>query len=490
MRIRLLGSSAALAFLFTSLAPAHAADAESGGPGLTDFHAETSKDIIVTAPYEQNRLDVLSGVSVLKGADLTQALRPTIGETLSRTPGVSSTSFGPNASRPVLRGLQGERVRVLTDGLGSIDVSNTSVDHAVVVNPLLAERIEVLRGPESLLYGSSAIGGVVNVIDRRIPLSVPDEPIHVDAVGTYGSAANERSGAGSVDVPLAGKFVVHADGSYTKTDDLKIGGFVLAPSKRQEALASSLLPPDPTNPDPIDFAANAALRGQLPNSASKTWTVGAGAALITDGGNLGVSYSHYDSLYGIPIRYATLPGQGQEAPRLDLKQDRVDMRAEVSTGGGFLQAIRGRAGYATYRHFELAPDGSVGTAFYNKGIEGRLEFVQSNRNGWQGASGVQYFSRDFNVVGDEAFLPKNETQQIGIFTTQQFDVGRVLLEGGARYEHTSVDSKPTANQPRFFDGRQSFSTFSGSLGASLKLGSDWRIGLNASRTERAPSAEE
>jgi iron complex outermembrane receptor protein len=465
--------------------PAFAADdnADQGDP-----HAPASTDIVVTGTIQHDRIDALSGVAVMQGADLVQATRPTIGETLEHTPGVSATSFGPAASRPILRGLQGERVRVLTDGIGSIDVSNTSVDHAVVVNPLLAERIEVLRGPASLQFGSAAIGGVVNVIDRRIPRKVPDEPVHFDGIAGYASAANERSASGSIDVPVTDKFVVHADGSYMQTGDLSIGGHVLSPQARQQALASSLLPSDPD--EPIDFAASAALKGKLPNSASKTWTAGVGAALITDTGNLGVSYSHYDSIYGVPIRYATQPGEEQEAPRLDLKQDRFDFRAEVDTGGGFLQSIKARGAYATYRHFELEEDGSVGTAFYNKGLEARLELVQADHGAWKGASGVQYFSRDFNVEGEEAFLPKNSTQQLGLFTLQTLDFGKAKVEAGARYEHSRVKADPTDAQPQFFSGTRTFDTFSASLGASYALSDDWRIGVNALRTVRAPSAEE
>jgi len=455
-------------------------------------HANVSSDIIVTAPYQRNRLDVLSGVSVLQGPELTQALRPSIGETLQHTPGVSATSFGPSASRPILRGQQGERVRVLTDGIGSIDVSNTSVDHAVVVNPLLADRIEVLRGPEALLYGSSAIGGVVNVIDKRIPRTVPDEPVHVDAIATYGSAANERSGAAAVDAPIGDRFVIHADGSYLKTNNLRIGGHALSPAARAEALESSLLSPEDAEEgeESIDFAGNAAIKGKLPNSASKTWTAGVGAAFITDTGNFGISYSHYDSLYGVPVRYATRPGQEQEAPRLDLKQNRIDARAEVETGGGVLQSIRARFGYANYRHFELEEDGEIGTAFYNKGMEGRLEFVQAQRGAWKGATGGQFFIRDFNVVGEEAFLPKNSTEQFGIFTLQQLDYGALKLEAGARYERSSLTARPADDQPQFFAGKRTFDAFSASLGASYGLGGDWRIGANVSRTTRAPSAEE
>jgi iron complex outermembrane receptor protein len=484
-------ASSVLALALASMAlPANAQDAQRDQKTVPTAHAQISPEIVVTAPYQRDRLDVLSSVSVIQGADLTQALRPTLGETLSRTPGVSATSFGPNASRPVLRGLQGERVRILTDGIGSIDVSNTSVDHAVVVNPLLAERVEVLRGPSTLQFGSSAIGGVVNVIDKRIPRVVPDEPVHIDMIGTYGSATSERSGAGSVDVAVGPQFVVHADGSYLQTDDLRIGSYVLSRSARATALANAGTEDADQRAEGINFADNAALRDRLPNSQNKTWTVGLGAALITDGGNLGVSYSHYDSLYGVPDRYATRPGEEQEGPRLDLAQDRVDLRAEVETGGSLLKSIRARAGYATYRHYELEEDGSIGTAFYNKGLEARLEFVQADHGGWHGASGVQYFSRNFNVVGDEAFLPRNTTEQFGVFTLQQLDLGSVKIEGGARFEHTALTAMPGPDQPQFFQGERTFDAVSASLGASYALSNTWRLGINASRTSRAPSGEE
>ncbi len=460
------------------------APAPADGKG---YHQQTSREIIVTGVLPTQRGDMLSSVAVVQGADLAQSLRPSIGETLARTPGVSATSFGPTASRPVLRGMQGERVRLLTDGLGSIDVSNTSADHAAAINPLLAQRIEVLRGPQSLLYGSSAIGGVVNVIDRRIPVSVPDEAIHVDAQGGYASAAKERSAAGAVDAPLGGGWVAHADGSYTKTDDIRIGGHALTPALRAQAIASSLLPADPDSE--VDFAANAAVKGRLPNTASKTWTAGAGLAYIGDSGNIGVSYGHYDSLYGVPLRFATQPGQEQEAPRLSLVQNRFDLRAEVQTSG-LLDKVALRMGYANYRHFELEEDGAIGTAFYNKGLEGRLELTQARHGAWRGVTGAQFFTRDFNVVGDEAFLPKNRTAQIGLFTLQQLDYGAFKVEAGARYEHSALSALPGPDQPQFFRGSRDFDVVSGSLGASYAIAPDWRLGLTLSRTARAPAAEE
>jgi iron complex outermembrane receptor protein len=472
--------------------PALAQQAPAAPADEAASSTDQSHDVIVTAPFAQSEKDVLSGTSVVNGAELTRDLQPTIGETLAKQPGVSASSFGPSASRPILRGLQGIRAQVLTDGIGSIDVSNTSVDHAVVIDPLLAERIEVLRGPSVLLFGSSVIGGLVNVIDTRIPRSVPAKGYRLDATATYGSAANERSLGAAGDVAVGEHLVLHADGSYSKSDDLHIGGYALTPERRAQAIATSHLPPAAPVPgeDPIDYAANAAIKDTLPNSAAKTWTAGAGASLITDTGNLGISYSHYASLYGVPIRYATLPGEGQEAPRLDIVQNRYDLRGEVNVGGGFLDRIRIRAGHADYRHFELDQGGAIGTAFYNNGTEARLELVQANKGGWQGASGVQFFNRVFDVVGDEAFLPKSETNQTSLFTLQQLDRGAFKAEAGLRYEMSDVAARTPLDDLRFFGGKRHFEALSGSVGASYGLSDAIRVGLNLSHTERAPSADE
>jgi len=481
---------AGVAFLSLAASQAHAqADTapQAATPASATPRGNQPNDIIVTGVLPQSERDVLQGTSVLSGEALTRNLRPTIGETLARLPGVSATSFGPSASRPILRGFQGERIRVLTDGIGSFDVSNTSVDHAVIIDPLLAERIEVLRGPSALLFGSSAVGGVVNVVDKRIPRTRPENGYRLDAIANYGSAANERSGEAAADVAVGRYLVLHADGSYLKSDDLEIGGFALSRQARAAALSQVGRPQD--GDEPIDFAASANIRGRLPNTAARTWTAGVGASIITDTGHLGVSYSRYDSLYGVPIRYATAIGQEQEAPRLDVKQDRFDLRGEVQTGGGFLDRIRIRLGHAKYRHFELEEDGSVGTAFYNNGTEGRFELVQSTRGGWSGASGVQYLNRLFDVAGDEAFLPRNETNQTGLFTLQQYANGRFRAEGGLRYEWSDLAAR-TDPAERFFVGQRNFRALSGSLGASYEVADGVRIGVNGSRTERAPSAEE
>lgn len=443
-------------------------------------HSQDRTDIIVTAPYEQTQGDILSGTSVLTGQALTRDLRPSIGDTLARLPGVSASSFGPSASRPILRGFSGDRVRVLIDGIGSIDASTTSVDHAPVINPLTADRIEVLRGPSALLFGSSAIGGVVNVIDNRIPRTLPEEAVHVDVIGNYGSAAKERSVAGEIDVPIAGKLVAHLDGSYLKTDDLRTGGYLLSPELRALAASSA---------DPA-VRQNAELRGRLPNTASETWEVAGGLSVVTDRGHLGFSVSHYDSLYGVPSRIGydeTTLGEAEQV-RLNLKQTRFDIRGEVETEG-FLDKIRLRLAAADYRHDEIEDTGEIGTSFFNQGYEGRLELVQRARGGWKGASGVQMFIRDFDVQGEEKFVPRNTTEQYGVFTLQSLDLGRFRVEGGARYEQTGLTAQADAQigTPRY---ERSFDAVSGSLGASYQLADGIRIGLNGSRSERAPSAEE
>jgi iron complex outermembrane receptor protein len=463
----------------TAQPPAQTRPPSSGQPVQqpADASPDAGPQIVVTG-FRRNREDVLAGTSVVSGVELTRDLRPTIGETLARQPGVSATSFGPNASRPILRGFQGERIRILTDGIGSLDVSNTSVDHAVAINPLTAERIEVLRGPGALLFGSAAIGGVVNVIDNRIPRRVPDEGAHVQGLLSYGSAANERSANGAVDVPIDGHFVVHVDANYSKTDNLKIGGFVLSPELRREAAAS---------PDP-DVRALADLRGTLANSDGRSTDIAAGAAWINGSSNVGFSVSRLSSFYGIPPRYSLDPSIAPEMVHIDLKQTRYDGRAEIDTGNGFIDQIRVRGGYSNYRHSEIDADGAVGTTFFNHGYEGRLEFVQSTKGGFGGGFGAQYFHRDLNTVGDEKALPRNITSQLGLFALENYSLGKLRLEAGARYERQSVhgDADPVIGNP---DITRTFNAFSGSAGASYGT-SALRIGVNVSHTERAPGAEE
>jgi iron complex outermembrane receptor protein len=485
----------AIAFLLATAAtiavPAHAQQVQDSS------HHEDSEEIVITADYV-DRLDVLGATDVLSGEDLLRDIRPQIGDTLAKLPGVSSTSFSPGASRPVLRGFQGERVRVLTDGIGSIDVSNTSADHAVTIDPLTAERIEVLHGPAVLLFGSQAVGGAVNVIDRRIPRRRPENGLHFDAIGVYGSAADERSLGAAADVGLGSTgLVLHVNGSFRKTDDLRVGGYVLAPALRAEQLEIAEEEAEEGHDEEAQEAlALANQRGRIPNSATEQKTAGIGLAYVGEKANFGASVSWFDSDYGVPSRPGAEHHHGEEeegeeeeggheeeAPvTIGMEQVRADVRGEVDLGGGFFDHIHVRGAYADYEHTEFEGD-EVGTVFKTKGAEGRIELAQAKRGGWRGASGAQYYFRDFDAVGAEAFVPPNETSQIGLFTLQEFKLGAVELEAAARYERTSVTSEVV-------DFDRSFNAWSAALGLSREFASGWRTGINLSRTTRAPSAEE
>lgn len=488
MTLRILLSSSA----FIS-ASALAQTAQPADPVHQHNH---SQEIVVTGIRD---LDVLAGTSVVSGEELQRDVRGQIGETLTRQPGVSATSFTPGASRPVLRGLQGERVRVLTDGIGSIDVSNTSADHAVTIDPLTAERIEILRGPAVLLFGSQASGGAVNVIDRRIPRSVPENGYHFDLTGALGSAADERSIGGAADGSLGGGLVLHVDGSFRKSDDLRSGGYVLSPDLRQEQLEIAEEEREEGHIEEADEALETAnRRGRIPNTATEQKSVGAGLALIRDRFNIGVSVSRFDSDYGVPSRpgaeHHHEEGEEGEAPEegegehgaepvsIGLKQTRADLRGEFEFDGSLFESVRVRAGHANYKHTEFEGD-EVGTVFKSKGTEGRVELVQRERNGWRGALGAQYLRRDFDAVGAEAFLPPNKTDQFGLFALQEFAAGALNLEAAGRYERSSVRASS-------LDLRRTFNSFSAALGASREVAPRTKIGLNLSRTERAPAAEE
>lgn len=486
--VRLLagGSLAALAFA------ASPALAQSAGPAddLHDRRVDTEGEIVVTATGLE-QLDIIAGTSVVEAAELQREMHGQIGEVLAKQPGVSATSFSPGASRPVLRGFSGERVKVLVDGIGAIDASNTSADHAVSIDPLTAERIEVLRGPAVMLYGGQAIGGAINVIDKRIPLRRLNEPVHFDLIAGADSAADLRQAGASVDLPLGNQFVVHLDGAWRKTDDLAIGGNLLAPALRAEVLANAaeeLAEGHADEAGELTQLANA--RGTLPNSATETWSANAGFAFFAGGGSLGASFGIYDTAYGIPLR----PGaghhhegggeeeHGEENVTIGLRQYRADLRGVLPLGDGFFRRLKTRVGFSDYTHTEFEGD-EIGTVFDVKGIEARAELEQNVRGTWRGASGIQYYTRDFAATGAEAFIAPNDTRQLSLFTLQEVGFGPWQFEVGGRWERADIRSVPTG-----FD--RSFDSVSGAASLAYQVPGGLRVGISASRSERAPAAEE
>ncbi len=490
-----------------ALIPFHSASAqEEAGEHrepADDFHGE----IVVAAPGLE-RLDLLAGTSVIAGEELQRNLDGQIGEVLSKLPGVSASGFAPGVSRPILRGFGGERVRVLTDGVGAIDASSASDDHAVTVEPLITHKVEVLRGPAVLLYGSQAIGGAVNVITKRIPPAVPDEAFHIDALASVDSASNRREGGLSVDVPLGTSVAFHVDGSYRKTDNLEIPGFAASEGLRADLLAQADEEEEEGHLEEAEeLREGANTEGELPNSWTETYTLGTGIAFFSGESNFGVSFDYYDTNYGIP----GLPGlghvheheEGEEEDHEDedhgdedhedeheegdvsigMQRYRVDLRGTLDLGDGFFDRIQTRWGYSDYTHTEFEGD-EIGTVFDVEGVEGRVELVQSNRNGWQGSIGAQFAHTDFSALGAEAFIPSNKTDSYAVFALQEVDLDLFELELGGRYEHTDVDAMQSLGIARDFD------TFSGAAGLSYALTDQFRLGINGSRAERAPSAQE
>lgn len=497
IRLILLLSAGGLAFpALAQQSESGEGTAERGRPGGDDLHDR----IVVTAPG-LDRLDVLAGTSVLDDIELQRSLEGQIGDVLTRIPGVSASSFTPGASRPILRGFGGERVRVLTDGVGVIDASAASADHAVSLDPLITQRVEVLRGPATLLYGNQAIGGAVNVITKRIPPAVPDEPIHVDALGIVDSAYDRLEGGLSIDIPLGSSIAFHLDGSYRDTGDLEVPGFVASDALRADLLADAAEEEQEGafgEAEELREAANR--RGVVPNSFSETWSVGTGIAFFSGASNFGVSFDYYDTNYGIPGFPGFGHGHGgeggeegaeeeeeaegeEEIITIGLERYRVDVRGVLDLGNGFFDEGQARFGYSDYIHTEFEGE-EVGTIFDVEGVEGRVELVQSARGGWRGLIGGQFSHTDFVAVGEEAFIPANTTDNYALFALQEVDFEPFELELAARYERTDVDASDSIGLSRDFD------TVSGAVGLGYEATPGIRAGVNLSRAERAPSATE
>ncbi|MBX7528005.1 TonB-dependent receptor [Qipengyuania vesicularis] len=451
---------------------------------------------IIVSAEGLRQFDLLAGASVIEGEELAENMAGQLGEVLASQPGVTATGFAPGASRPILRGFSGERVKVLIDGIGAIDVSNTSADHAVSIDPLTAESIEVLRGPAVLLYGSQAIGGAVNIIDKRIPRRLGDEAIHIDALLRADTASDLREGGASLDVPLGGGFVAHVDGVYRETDDLEVPGFVLSSDLRADLLADAAeeeAEGEFEEAEELREAANA--EGTLFNSGTETWALNGGLAFFRNGSTLGVSVGVYDTFYGVPI----LPGahhheegeegggeaeeeEGPETVSIGLRQYRADMRGDFLLGDGFFQRLKLRAGYSDYTHTEFEGD-EVGTVFDVEGIEARAELVQNPDGALRGSIGTQLYIRDFAAEGAEAYVAPNNTEQLSFFALQEYGNGPLQLEGALRLELTDVKSVPLGVE-------RDFQSVSGAIGLAYDVTPEFRTGVNLSRVARAPSAEE
>lgn len=452
--------------LFDSVATAVVALSFSAGASAQETvptRQEEMPEVTVSASrLGQTAEELAQPVTVLEGAELLLNLEPTLGETLSNQPGVRSTYFGPAASRPVIRGLDGDRIRILQNGLNTIDASATSADHAVSFDPVSVSKIEVVRGPATVLFGPNAIGGVVNVTDGRIPSEKIEEMV-TGSVGTRVSSADH--GVGS-DIQLeggAGGFAWHLEGYQRKVEDLKIPGD--AKSRRFRH----------ANPD----AEGLDEHGHLENSYLNTEGFSAGASYIWDGGYFGFAYSGFDADYGSP---------SEKEVSIDLTQRRWDFSGAFYEPFKGIKEIKYKFATSDYEHTEFeGPE--PGTTFTNQGYDGRIELSHEALGPVQGTFGYQTQRSEFEAIGDEKFLPKTLTESHSAFVFEEWKMNEQFrFEGGLRFDHTSA--KASEDEDFGPDRERKFDALSGSLGLVFTPNEDYIFALSSSWSERAPTYQE
>ena len=420
---------------------AHVSFAQAQGQAAV---APIATVVVTAAPFNAAEGDqILTPAKVLAGDELRSKLGSSLGETLSNELGVSASAFGAGASRPIIRGLEGNRVKVLENGMAVSDLSGLSNDHAVTGEAATARQIEILRGPAALLYGSGAIGGLVNVVNERIPTEHHD---HTSGVleTRYNSVDHGRAMSFSGDTS-AGKVAIHLDGSGREAGDYHL-------------------------PD--------AGGATLPNSHLRQHTLGAGASYIGERGYFGASVSSLDKKYGIP---------GGEGAQIDLDQTRYDIDSLLNAPLPGFEQLRFKAGYSDYGHVEQNAEGEPETLFSNRALETRFELKHKPVAGWSGSFGVQTEHARFSGLsaesGDPATVPTTVSDTRAAFLVEERDFGVARVNAGVRAE--SVKRAPESTAPR-----RSFDLLSYSAGAIVPLKPGYSVGLTASVAERAPAADE
>lgn len=396
------------------------------------------QDIIITAPIEGASIESLQGATILRREDVIANLRGGLGDTLDNQPGIASTSFGPSASRPIIRGLGDDRVRVLQNGIGAIDASTASPDHAVTSDGLSAERIEVLRGAAALAYGGNAIGGVINVIDQSIPTRRING-LTFDGLAAYSSGDDGLQGAANVGLGT-GDFAFRFSATARETD-------------------------------PYETPLGTAL-----NQWTSVRSYAGGASLVRDWGFIGLAVRQTNDEYGLLPHDVLEPGG-----RIEMEQTRIEARGDFRLNTGPFDRLDFGIQHSDYQHVEFEGDGAPGTTFLSEGYEARFEAHQRGER-LRGAIGLQFTDVDFEAIGDEAFITPTNTWDWGAFAVQRWDAGAWGVEGGLRYEQRELDNTVF--------GTRTFDSLSGSAGLFFRPRENWFVGVTLAQTQRAPTAIE
>lgn len=428
----------------------------------SSFAADIQEITITASPLNKNADAVSQANNLLAGDELRKSVASTLGETLQQLPGINSSSFGPGVGIPIIRGQSDNRVKVMQDSIGSMDASASSPDHAIAIEPLLANRIEVLRGPAALRYGSGAIGGVVNVFDNRIPDKLPE-----DSEGgvelRYGDVNQEQTAVASV-TGAVNQFALHWDGVNRRTDDTKIPGY-----------ASSEVNPSETT------------KGFIDNTDSNLESNSLGVSYIGEEGFVGIAINQLDNNYGIPPESAS----GEKA-HIDLQQARVDLKTELKNPFAGFEKVSGRIAFNDYEHKEIVGD-EVEALFTNDAHEGRVELIHKPIGNVRGAIGLQFAGRTFaakEAVEEGAdstqvargFIPESDIKNTGVFVLEEISFGDWLYEAGARLEKQSIKAETGE------DISHKSNNFSAS--AIWHFTETQRLNLSLARSQRAPSVEE
>ncbi len=421
-------------------------------------------------------------ISILNGRELSLRRESTLAETLNTIPGVSNSSFGPSVGRPMIRGMDSDRIRILQNGINNLDASNLSFDHGVSIDPLIIEQIDVIRGPATLLYGGGAVGGVVNAIDHRIPKEKL-EGITGRGEVRYGGANLEQSNAAVVDVGT-GNFVMHFDAYNRDSKNLRIPGNAV--SRRLES--TQYWDPEEIEGPPNQEGSYKRYttdhgRGRLQNSHSETRGGAIGASMIFDRGYAGVSYAKHQTNYGVIKK----PGID-----IDMDSDRFDFASEIRDLGTFFESAKFKAAYTDYQHHEK--EGSeIHTTFKNKGINGTFEMKHTPVLGLKGVIGTQFDNGRFDALGHEAFVPNSKTNSQSLYLYEELPLNQHKVTFGLRHGRHNVASAGGGEEEagggfHFGDPtKKKFNTNNAAIGGLYALNDQWALTGNITHNERAPT---